>query len=151
MPVHTLDDTDKKIIQELIKDSRTPVRTIASKANVSLGTVSNRIKALEEEGIIKSFTISVDYDALGYQLKVMISVKITRGMYPELAEELMLEGNVITIYDVTGQYDAVLICVFSDRSDLDLFLKRLQSHPLVETTHTVLVLNVTKESQLSFL
>ncbi|HOP09553.1 MAG TPA: Lrp/AsnC family transcriptional regulator, partial [Candidatus Methanofastidiosa archaeon] len=94
---------------------------------------------------------SVDYDALGYHLSVMISLKIKRGMYPKLAEELSNEKEVITIYDVTGEFDGVLICVFAYRQELDKFLKKLQSHPLVEDTHTVLVLNKNKESHLSFL
>ena len=151
MPLHSLDETDKKILQELINDSRTPVRTIANKTNVSIGTVFNRIKHMEENGIIRAFTISVDYESLGFQITVMISIKIKNGKYPELANELAMEKNVITVYDVTGEYDGILISIFTNRQELDKFLKKLQSHPLIEDTHTVLVLNVTKESQLSYL
>jgi len=113
--------------------------------------VFNRIKHMEEAGIIKSFTVAVDFDALGYHLNVMISLKIKRGMYPQLAEELASEKEVITLYDVTGEYDGILICVFTHRGELDRFLKKLQSHKLVEDTHTVLILNKTKESSLSLI
>ncbi|MHC1605548.1 MAG: Lrp/AsnC family transcriptional regulator [Candidatus Methanofastidiosia archaeon] len=147
MQKYTIDDTDKVILRELLKDSHTPVRNLASKANVAIGTIVNRIRQLEENGIIKNYKISIDYEKLGYDIVVITTMKIARGKYPKIAEKLRDEKNIISIYDITGEYDAILISVFHNRSELDHFLKRLQSHPLVEKTHTVLVLNTTKESE----
>ena len=148
MHSHGVDTTDRIILQELLNDSRTPVRTLASKSGVSLGTVVNRIRHLEESGVIKRYTISVDYESLGYSFEAIISMKIAKGKYPEVAEELTEEQSVITIYDVTGEQDAIVIALFPSRDDLDQFLKRVQSHPLVEKTSTMLVLRTSKESEL---
>jgi len=146
-----IDETDRIILQALLRDARTPVRSLASQARVSVGTVVNRIRHLEDSGIIKRYTISVDYEALGYDIVVITTLKIAKGKFPEVANELGKEKNIITIYDVTGEYDAVVISVFPSRSELDAFLKRVQSHSLIEKTHTVLVLKTTKESEITLL
>jgi len=57
-----LDDTDRSIIRVLENDARTSMRSIAEKVGVSLGTVSNRVKKLEESGIIKGYRVLIDPD-----------------------------------------------------------------------------------------
>ncbi len=151
MDTHLADDTDRIILRELLRDARTPVRILAREANVSIGTVVNRIRHLENTGIIKGYKAIVDYEALGYKLVVATTLKIANGKYPEVTDKLREERNIITIYNVTGQYDAVLISIFLNMEELNDFLKRVQSHPFVENTHTVLVLKTTKESEINLL
>ncbi|MHC1609229.1 MAG: Lrp/AsnC family transcriptional regulator [Candidatus Methanofastidiosia archaeon] len=151
MDAHLADDTDRIILRELLRDARTPVRILAREANVSIGTVVNRIRHLENTGIIKGYKAIVDYEALGYKLVVATTLKIANGKYPEVTDKLREERNIITIYNVTGQYDAVLISIFLNMEELNDFLKRVQSRPFVENTHTVLVLKTTKESEINLL
>ncbi len=149
--MHERDTIDRIILEELMRDSRTPVRVLAEKATVSVGTIVNRIRHIEDKGIIKGYTINVDYKALGQDIVVITRMKIAKGKYPEVAEELIPEKNIITLYNITGEYDAVMISQFKDREALDIFLKRIQSHPSVDKTNSVLVLKASKESQLNLL
>ena len=137
----------KKIIDILLFNSKTPYREIASKLNISIGTVTNKIKQLEKEGIIKRYTIGIDYERLGYPIEVLIFAKLDKGKYPELFQKYIKNPHVFTMYDVTGNFDAVLSAKFSTRSELNTFLKRLQSEDYVDYTNTSLILNISKEEK----
>jgi len=151
MAMHERDSLDYLILRELTQDSRTPVRVLAEKAQVSVGTIVNRMRQLEDKGIIRGYTISIDYKALGYDLVVITRMKIAKGKYPEVAAEILGERNLVTLYNITGEYDAAMICHFRDREEFDAFLKRIQSHPHVDKTNSVLVLKASKESQFNLL
>ena len=67
-----LDDTDRSIIEVLERDARTSLRRIAEEVDVSLGTVSNRVKKLEETGVIKDYRVILDSEKVGWNLNVVI-------------------------------------------------------------------------------
>ena len=60
-----LDDTDRRIIEVLERDARTSLRGIAEEVGVSLGTVSNRVKKLEENRVIKEYRVILDSEKVG--------------------------------------------------------------------------------------
>ena len=61
-----LDEIDHKILDMLIENTRMPFTDIAKALEVSAGTVHIRVRKMEESGIIKSSTLTVDYDKIGY-------------------------------------------------------------------------------------
>ncbi len=61
-----LDEIDHQILDILIENARTPFTDIAKKLLVSAGTIHVRVKKMEEEGVIKGSTLTVDYDKMGY-------------------------------------------------------------------------------------
>ena len=63
-----LDDTDRRIIEVLERDARTSLRGIAEEVGVSLGTVSNRVKKLEENRVIKEYRVILDSEKVGLSL-----------------------------------------------------------------------------------
>ena len=67
-----LDDTDRSIIEVLERDARTSLRRIAEEVDVSLGTVSNRGKKLEENGVIKDYRVILDSEKVGWILNDVI-------------------------------------------------------------------------------
>ena len=78
-----LDDLDKNILSVLLDDSRLSYRQIAKKTGVSTATVMNRMKELEKE-IIKKHTVILDYEKLGYDVEVMIEIRIAKGKLIEV-------------------------------------------------------------------
>ena len=62
-----IDDIDKKILDVLIENTRTPFTDIAKRLNISAGTVHVRVKKMEESGIIHGSSLTVDYHQLGYR------------------------------------------------------------------------------------
>ena len=141
-----IDDLDLKIIRELQKDARQSYREMAERLKVAEGTVYNRVNKLQEMGIIKRFILDIDFSKLGYDLTAIIALKVEGGHLPEIEEIIAKKSNVSSVYDVTGDYDAIVVAKFRDRSALNKFVKGILAMPHVRRTHTMIVLNVMKEA-----
>ena len=141
----TIDELDIKIIGILQENSRESYRDIANKLKVAEGTVYNRVNKLKEEGVIKRFMVDVDFSKLGYELTVLVGIIVEGGHLPEIEKRISESRNVSAVYDVTGDYDAIVVAKFKTRDDLNKFIKNLLAMPHVRRTYTMLVLNVLKE------
>ncbi|QGR19460.1 Lrp/AsnC family transcriptional regulator [Stygiolobus azoricus] len=140
-----IDTVDRKLLIELLKDSRVSLRKLAEEMNVSPATLHNRLFRLVQEGVIKGFTALIDYSKLGYTLTSIIMAKVDGKHLVEFEREIANLDNVIGVYDIVGEYDVAVIAKFRSVEDLDNFLKSLLKNPKVERTHTSIVLNVVKE------
>ncbi|MAQ04260.1 MAG: AsnC family transcriptional regulator [Euryarchaeota archaeon] len=145
-----LDDTDRSIIEVLERDARTSLRRIAEEVDVSLGTVSNRVKKLEENGVIKDYRVILDSEKVGWNLNVVIGLRIQKGRLIEIQEKIARDNRVYGVYDVTGEFDSMVIARARDRSDLDDLSKNVLSMDGVVRSVTHLVLNTVKEGPTSF-
>ena len=140
-----LDEVDKAILKELISNARLSFREIAKRVGVSTATVANKVRKMEEEGVIRGYTALVDLEKLGYDVTALIEVVISKGKVADVEEEIAKMPNVQAVYDVTGQSDAIVLARFKSRAELSKFLKKLLSMEYVERTITHVVLNVKKE------
>ena len=143
-----LSQTDKKILNILVNNSRLSLRQIAKKVNVSAATVMHHINKLEEEKIINKFTTKIDYEKAGYDIEVMIEIRISKGKLFEVEKKIAINPNVFAVYDLTGNFDAVILARFPTRRKMDNFLKKLQTYEFVERTETKLILNTIKEENI---
>lgn len=143
-----MDGTDEKILNILVDNSRLSYRQIAVKAGVSVATVMHHVQRLEKEGIIKKYTAQLDYDKLGFDVQVLIDLRISKGKLFQVEKKIAIHENVYSIYDHTGQSDATIIAKFKNRRAMDNFLKLIQSYDFVERTETKLILNTIKEKEM---
>lgn len=143
-----LEEKDKKILNILVENSRLSLRQIAKKANISVATVMHHIKKLEKERIIKNYTTKFDYEKVGYDVEVMIEIRISKGKLFEVERKIAMNPNVFAVYDITGAFDAVVLARFPTRRLMDNFLKKLQTYEFVERTETKLILNTIKEENI---
>jgi len=141
-----LNETDKKILQNLLEDARFSSRQIAKNVGVSVGTVLSRIKKMETDGIIKGYSAILDHEKLGYELTVVTEITVSKGRLVEMENEIAKNPNVCGVYDVTGLTDAVIIAKFKSREDLGKFTKNLLALPYIERTNTHVVLTTVKEN-----
>jgi Lrp/AsnC family transcriptional regulator, regulator for asnA, asnC and gidA len=144
-----IDDKDKRIVNALLANSRLSYRQLAKKASVSVATAMNRVKRLEREGVIKGYAAVVNYEKVGFDIDVIISIKVSKGKLFEVENKIATNPNVFSVFDVTGDFDSVVIAKFRNRAALDAFLKRIQTYDFVEKTNTILILNTIKNSQMS--
>jgi|TARA_B110001454_G_scaffold41146_1_gene40458 DNA-binding Lrp family transcriptional regulator len=145
-----LDETDRRIIEVLERDARTSLRKIAGEVGVALGTVSNRVRKMEEKGIITGYRVMLDSDRVGWGLTVVIGLRINKGLLIEIQEKIAKDPRVYGVYDVTGDFDSMVVARARDRRDLDDLSKNLLSMDGVARSVTHLVLNTVKEEPTSF-
>jgi len=141
-----LNETDKKILKNLLEDARFSSRQIAKNVGVSVGTVLSRIRKMEDAGLIKGYSIILDHEKLGYELTVVTEITVSKGRLVEMENEIAKMPGVCGVYDVTGLTDAVIIGKFKSREDLGKFTKRLLALPYIERTNTHVVLATMKEN-----
>jgi len=140
-----VDDVDRKIIRLLQEDARKSFNKIAESLGIAVGTAYNRVKNLEDKGILKGYTIMLDSAKLGYGLTALILIEAEGRYLPEVENELAKLDEVVCIYDITGDYDIAVVARFRNRSNLNNFIKSTLKMPHVSRTVTNVVLNVVKE------
>jgi len=113
---------------------------------ISAVTVLKRVKRLESAGVIKQYSSRLDYDILGYDLPAIIRVQIAKGKLFEMQKKLAVHPNVFAVYDVTGDFDAVVIGRWKNRRSLDRFVKKIQEFEFIHKTQTNLILNTIKQT-----
>jgi len=143
--VKMIDDVDIQIINLLQEDSRLSFNKIARELGISVGTAYNLIKSLEDRGVLKGYTVIVDPVKVGYSLTAIILIQAEGKHLLDVENEISKIDNVISVYDITGDFDIAVVARFKDRSSLNDFIKRLLAMPYVKRTVTNVVLNVVKE------
>ena len=141
----TLDDIDRRLLRELLKDSKRSYRELARSIGVSAATVINHVQRLESAGVIRNYTAQLDHERLGYELTVITEITVSKGKLLETEEEIAKISNACAVYDITGLTDAMVVAKFKSRKDLSDFTKKLLAMPYVERTNTHVVLTTMKE------
>ena len=140
-----MDSLDISILKILNQDARTSFSEIARRLGHSITTISLRVKAMEDEGIIKKYIPVLDSEKCGYDFTAVIHLIISKGKLKEVEDNIKGESNVTAVYDVTGSHDAIVIGRFMNPLHLEKFTKWLQSLDFVESVSTSIVLNIVKE------
>jgi DNA-binding Lrp family transcriptional regulator len=143
--VEKYDDTDTQIVRLLQEDSRLSYNKIAGKLGISVGTAFNRIKNLEDKGILKGYTVLVDPFRLGFTITAIVLIQAEGTHLVDVEKEIAKSGNALCVYDVTGDFDIAVVVRFRDRIDMNAFVKNLLAMPFIKRTVTNVVLNVVKE------
>jgi len=140
-----MDETDERILKNLLVDARLSARQLALKLGMSTVTVLSRIKKLEKMKIIKGYSALIDHEKIGYSLTAVIEIVAKNDKIIDIENEISKFENVCGVYDITGSTDTIIIAKFKERNELSKFVKDLASIPNVENTITHVVLNTTKE------
>ena len=140
-----MDETDKKILKNLLVDARVSARQLALKLGLSTVTVLSRMSKLENQKIIRVYTTLLDHEKLGYDLTAIIEIIAKKDKIIQIEDRLSEMENVCAVYDVTGNTDTLVIAKFKGREELSKFVKNLSTIPYVENTITHVVLNTVKE------
>jgi DNA-binding Lrp family transcriptional regulator len=141
------DELDRKIIQALNRNARKSYREIAREIGTSVTAVIHRIKKFEETGAIKGYIPVVDQEYFGLSMCAIIALRISMGKLLEIQQKIAEDSRIAAVYDVTGDWDSVIIGYFRDRHDLNDFIKGLLTLENVDRSITHIVLNVVKEER----
>ncbi|WP_153554784.1 HTH-type transcriptional regulator Lrp [Halomicrobium sp. LC1Hm] len=143
----TYENLDRKLVNELLGDGRASLRSLAEDLDVSVTTVSNHLSELEDQGIIQGYTPKVDYDELGYDVTAIVQLKVEGSSLPEVTESLREHKQMISVYEVTGDYDIIAVGKFSDTDGMNAQIKELLTDPEIKESNTSVVLNAASEHE----
>ena len=141
------DDLDKRLLDILYLDSRKKLADIAKHLGVSTASVHNRIKTLEEKGIIKKFTIQIDSEKIGNSLTALVNLQIKVSHLTQVNENLQNIPEIVALYNITGDDDILAICRFRDRQHLNEVLQQILKVDYITKTKTQIALQILKEEQ----
>jgi len=142
-----IDDLGKKIIRVLNQNARRSFREIAKEVGTSVTAVIHKIKKFEESGVIKGYIPIVDPEYFDLKLIAIIALRISRGKLLETQQKIAEDPRVVAVYDITGEWDSMIIGYFKDQQDLNSFIKNLLSQENVDRSVTHIVLNMIKEER----
>lgn len=139
------DETDIRILKNLLVDGRLSSRQLAQKLGLSTVTVITRIKKLEQEKLITGYSVRLNHQLIGYELTAIIEITTEKGKMFEVKQNISEYENVCAVYDITGHTDILVIGKFKTRQEMSGFIKKLGKIPNIKNTETHLVLNTVKE------
>jgi DNA-binding Lrp family transcriptional regulator len=146
-----INDLEKKILKALNTDARKSFREVALEIGTSTTTVYNNVKKMEKSGILEGYVPAVNEELLGYNHCAVLLLRIAQGKLQKVYDIIVRYPEVREIFDVTGDWDTVLVCFFKTRQDLDRFLKEKLTLPYVQRVMTYMALNVIKDEKRAFI
>ena len=149
MANYKLDETDRKILYYLVNNARMPYLEIARECGVSGAAVHQRIKMLEDNGVISGSQMMVKPGALGLNVCAFISISLTEAnKYQEVTEALKHIPEVVECHFVTGRAALLLklYCIDNDHL-MEAIINTIQRIPYVQSTETMISLDQAFERQ----
>jgi DNA-binding Lrp family transcriptional regulator len=133
-----MDEVDKDIVEILKEDGRAGYITIGKKVGLSEGAVRKRIKALNDAGVIRKFTIKVGVTE-GAEAIALLSINPS---LPTKQVSTVIQGihNVETVYEVTGEYDIVAVIGGMNVVEVNECIEKIRRVDGVVKTNTMIVL-----------
>ena len=144
-----MDNMDIMILKSLRKNARLTASAMSEEIGLSVSAVIERIKKLENSGIIKGYTIDVDQAKMGNTMVALMDVSLKHPDYYDGFVELVKENDSIeACYYQTGEFDFVLRIVTDNTEGLDNVYKVIKGYEGVANTETHIVLRTIKEGPL---
>ncbi len=138
-----IDETDRRILHELQVDARRPNVELAAAANVSPSTIVNRLRNLEQSGVIRGYHADVADSALGRNVEALVSIKLrpkTPAAVDAFLDAVWSFDETIAVWLVTGEYDALVQLSARDMATLSqTVLTSISSAPNVVDERTSIV------------
>ncbi|OUR92203.1 ArsR family transcriptional regulator [Flavobacteriales bacterium 34_180_T64] len=121
----SIDSLNWKILKCLQANARQSNAAIGRQVGISSPAVSERIKKMEDSGIIQGYHTSVSTFEAGYQLKAIITLRAFMGMLKPFLEKVKTYDEVINCYRITGNENIVMEVVLKNQKHMELFIDQL--------------------------
>ena len=146
-----LDDTDRRILDELTADGRLSMRTLAERLHISRANAYARLERLRTAGVIRGFTTEVDAGAAGLGTSAYVTLNVRQADWREVCARLQELPGVAHIGLTGGEFDVILLVRARDNGDLRrLVLDEIQGMPGVLSTRTLLVFEEPQPARLRY-
>ncbi|MFA5833021.1 MAG: Lrp/AsnC family transcriptional regulator [Bacteroidota bacterium] len=145
--LHQLDDIDITILDILQKNGRTRRNDLAQAVELSIPSVSERMKKLEENGIITGYTTYVDPKKVGKDITAFITITVDSSKhYNSFIDHAKSTDEILEIHSVTGTGTHLIKIRTENTSSLEKLLSKIQAWSGIVNTTTSIVLSTMKET-----
>lgn len=135
-----MDDTDRKLIALLRADARLTVAALAAKLGVSRGTVTNRLRKLEDEQVIVGYTVQLRPEAEPDQIRAWMGVLVEGNQTRAVTASLLGEPGVVALHDTNGRWDLLAELRAGSMGELSQVLERVRLIKGIANTETHILL-----------
>ncbi len=146
-----MDNTDRKIVEILQQQGRITNVELARMNDLAPSSMLERVRRLEERGVIRGYQAVLDPKALGYQIQAMVMINLDRhqaGPIDLFEERIRAVPEVVACFHLTGRYDYMVHVAVRDIDHLgDLVKNTLAGIAGLEKQETFLVLSTVKEDE----
>ena len=151
MEHYKLDKLDKFILSELINDARKPYLEIARQCGVSGAAIHQRVKRLEEMGVIEGSSTLIKPASIGYTICAFMFLNLTENnKYSEVIAALEKVPEIVECHFITGRSALLIKLYFEDNAHfMEVALNTIQKIPFVQSTETVVSLDEPLKRQIS--
>jgi Lrp/AsnC family leucine-responsive transcriptional regulator len=145
-----MNDTDRKIIEILIRDARTSLTDIGAMVELSPSAVNERIRRLVASGVIRRFTLDVDHRALGLDVLAFVWIALTtEADEAEFRTFMARHPDVAECHHVTGGWSYCVKVRMSTLGDIEQFLAELKARRYLARSETVIALSTVAENSVT--
>lgn len=135
------DHHDSRILAELQGDARITMAELGRRVHLSQPAVTERVRKLELNGVIKGYRAELDLTRLGYGIRAMI--RVARAEYARVVKLIEQTPEVINAYNVTGEDSWIMEIAVIDVAHLDAVVTKFS---ILTETSTAIVLNAPREN-----
>lgn len=145
--VFAVEEIDQKIVALLVNDGRMSYTDLGKATGLSTSAIHQRVRRLEERGVIKSYTTVIDQETVGYPMTAFVSIKPMDMSQPDDAPDRLADLREIeSCYSVAGDENYILKVRVSKPSHLEGLLANIRAKANV-STHTTIVLSTPFENR----
>jgi DNA-binding Lrp family transcriptional regulator len=142
--MNNIDDTDRELLALLRQDARMPVATLAAKLKVARGTVQNRMKRLERDGVIVGYTVRVKPQAEAHRIRALMTIVVEGNRGAEVLHALRGHPNVTGLHSTNGRWDLIAELRADSLEAFDRVLGNIRLIDGIASTETSLLLSTHK-------
>lgn len=135
-----MDEIDQKLIALLRKDARMSVAHLATKLEVSRGTVTNRIRKLEDQQVIVGYTVKLRPDAQPDRIRAWMGVTVEGNQTRRVIASLLGEPGIAALHDTNGRWDLLAEVEARSMAELSEILERVRLISGIRSTETNILL-----------
>lgn len=121
--------SNSELVKLLMENSRRSYVELARLLGVTEAAIRKRVRRLEEEGVIRGYTIDVDPKRLGYEILCFLGLDIAPESYMRMLEVLRGRNEVVKLYSTSGDHNILAECWFRSLDELNKFIKELEGLP----------------------
>lgn len=136
-----IDKKDKKILVELLRNGRESFADLARSCKMTRQSVFSRMKALKRKGIIKNFTVELDQQKLGLEIRAYILISADPlGKFREKATKALMDiPQISQIHILFGRFDFLVEVMVKDMNELSQLLSKIHELEMINKTETMIV------------